>query len=256
MTTTSAQIAAALRQRILSGEFAYESRMPNVRELAQEYNSSQQTAAAAYAALAGMGMVRTGRGKQGTIVAAGPPAAAHLGTFGPYDVTAATAWKALSGGPAEAVTARVRQTVATAGMADWGIPEGTEVVERTRVRSVDGIPVQHKVTVMPYEVASRQPEGYEGIPPMLTPAGESAMGPPPGVRMADWLGWGVTRTESTITAEPMDKDAAEALGLPEEVPGFRVVGISLNAEGGTVFVTVTTAPLHHSITLDIIEDPA
>lgn len=253
---TSTQIAAALRQRILSGEFAYGSRMPNVRELAQEYNSSQQTAAAAYAALAGMGMVRTGRGKQGTIVAAGPQAAAHLGTFGPYDVTAATAWKPLSEAPAEAVTARVRQTTATAEMAAWGIPEGTEVVERSRIRSVDGIPVQYKVTVMPYELASRRPEGHEGVPPMLLPAGEPTSGPPPGVRMADWLGWGVVRTESAITAEPMDRDAAEALGLPEDVPGFRVVGISRNSAGETVFVTVTTAPLHHRITLDIIEDPA
>ncbi|MFW3477311.1 GntR family transcriptional regulator [Streptomyces microflavus] len=78
---TATQIAAALRHRILSGEFAFGSRLPNVRDLAEHYDVSQQTAAAAYAALAGMGMVRTHRGKQGTVVAAGPPASAHLGTF-------------------------------------------------------------------------------------------------------------------------------------------------------------------------------
>lgn len=253
---TATQIAAALRQRILSGEFAYGSRMPNVRDLAEEYDSSQQTAAAAYAALAGMGMVRIYRGKQGTVVSAGPPASAHLGTFGPYDVTAAAAWTPSNGQSGETVTTRVRQMPATAAMAAWGIEEGSEVVERTRLRSVDGIPVQHKITVMPYDLAARRPEGYEGVPPMLAPVGAARVDPPTGVRMADWLGWGTVRTESSITAEPIDKDAAEALGLPEDVPGFRVVGISLDAAGATTFVTVTTAPLHHRITLDIIEEPA
>lgn len=254
---TATQIAAALRQRILSGEFAYGSRMPNVRELADEYGTSQQTAAAAYAALAGMGMVRTHRGKQGTVVAAGPSASAHLGTFGPYDVTAATAWKpAAAGQSGETATTRVRQMPATAAMAAWGIEEGSDVVERTRIRSVDGIPVQHKITIMPLDLAARRPDGHEGVPPMLAPVGAGPATPPPGVRMADWLGWGTVRTESSITAEPMDEDAAAALGLPEGVPGFRVVGVSVNAAGATAFVTVTTAPLHHRITLDIIEEPA
>lgn len=253
---TATQIAAALRQRILSGEFTYGSRMPNVRDLAEEYGTSQQTAAAAYAALAGLGMVRTHRGKQGTVVAAGPPASAHLGTFGPYDVTAAAAWTPSAGQSGETVTTRVRQMPATADMTTWGIEEGSEVVERTRIRSVDGIPVQHKITVMPYDLAARRPDGYEGVPPMLAPVGAARVDPPAGVRMADWLGWGTVRTESSITAEPIDKDAALALGLPEDVPGFRVVGISVDASGATTFVTVTTAPLHHRITLDIIEEPA
>lgn len=253
---TATQIAAALRQRILSGEFAYGSRMPNVRDLAEEYSTSQQTAAAAYAALAGMGMVRTYRGKQGTVVSAGPPASAHLGTFGPYDITAAAAWKPSAGQSGETVTTHVRQMSATPDMAAWGIEEGSEVVERTRLRSVNGIPVQHKITVMPYDLAARRPAGYEGVPPMLAPVGASPINPPDGVRMADWLGWGTVRTESSITAEPMTKDAAVALGLPEGVPGFRVIGRSVDASGATTFVTVTTAPLHHSITLDIIEEPA
>jgi GntR family transcriptional regulator len=253
---TATQIAAALRQRILSGEFTYGDQMPSVRDLADDYDTSQQTAAAAYAALAGMGMVRTYRGKQGTVVSAGPPASAHLGTFGPYDVTAAAAWKPSAGQAGETVTTRVRQMAATADMATWGIEEGSEVVERTRLRSVDGIPVQHKITVMPYDLAARRPDGYEGVPPMLAPVGAARVDPPAGVRMADWLGWGTVRTESSITAEPMDLDAALALGLPEGVPGFRVVGISVDASGSTTFVTVTTAPLHHRITLDIIEEPA
>lgn len=252
---TATQIAAALRTRILSGEFTYGSRLPNIRDLAEEYGTSQQTAAAAYAALAGMGMVRTYRGKQGTVVAAGPPASAHLGTFGPYDVTAAAAWKPSTDTTGESSTTRVRQMAATAAMATWGIEEGAQVVERTHIRSVDGIPVQHKITVIPYDLAARLPAGYEGVPPMLAPVGAAPVRPPSGVRMGDWLGWGTVRNESSITVEPMDTDAALALGLPEGVPGFRVVGVSVDAAGATTFVTVTTAPLHHRITLDIIEEP-
>jgi GntR family transcriptional regulator len=130
------------------------------------------------------------------------------------------------------------------------------VVERTRLRSVHGTPVQHKITVMPHELASRRPDGYDGVPPMLAPVGAAPLKPPAGVRMADWLGWGTVRTECFITAEPMDEDAAMALGLPEAVPGFRIVAVSFDAAGATTSVTVTTAPLHHRITLDIIEEPA
>ncbi|MFW3477310.1 UTRA domain-containing protein [Streptomyces microflavus] len=140
-------------------------------------------------------------------------------------------------------------------MAAWGFEEGSDVVERTRLRSVDGIPVQHKITVMPYELAAQRPEGYEGVPPMLAPVGAARVDPPEGVRMVDWLGWGTVRTESSITAEPMDEDAAAALGLPEGVRGSGSWA-SVDAAGATTFVTVTTAPLHHRITLDIIEEPA
>ncbi|MEW1568292.1 GntR family transcriptional regulator [Streptomyces sp. NPDC093509] len=251
---TSNQIAAALRSRIISGEFAYGSRLPNVRDLAAEYETSQQTAAAAYAALEGMGMVRVGRGKQGTVVTAGPPASAHLGTFSPPDLTAANAWTPANGQAGTEETTNVRQIMATPAMVEWGIPEGTEVVERTRIRVIDGTPVQHKITVMPYELAAKRPDGFDGVPPMLAPVGASPIKPPTGVRMSDWLGWDVTGTECSITAEPMDHAASAALGLPEDVPGFRVLGIARNSQGGVAYATVTTAPLHHRVTLNITED--
>jgi GntR family transcriptional regulator len=137
-------------------------------------------------------------------------------------------------------------------MTTWGIVEGSDVVERTRIRSVDDVPVQHKLTVLPYEYASYKPEGHEGIPPMLTPAEAESVGAPHGVRVADWLGWDVVGTTCSITAEPMDEAAAAALSMPAGTPGFRVVAIALNSEGGTVMVTVTTAPLHHRVTLNIV----
>ncbi|MYV42906.1 GntR family transcriptional regulator [Streptomyces sp. SID1328] len=245
-------IAAAIRKEIATGQHPYGSRLPTVRELAEQYGVSQQTAASAYSVLAALGLVRTDR-RSGTTVTAGRQADAHLGHFTPPDLGAegAQAWRPTSGGDAAEETTLVRQITATDDMNAWGIPEGSSVVERTRIRSVDGAPVQHKLTVLPYTLAARTPEGYDGIPPMLAPVGAAPVRPPHGVRMADWLGWDVAGTEVVITTEPMDKAAADALGVPEGTPAFRIVGISRDGEGQTVVVTVTTAPLHHRVTLNI-----
>lgn len=245
-------IVAEIRKGIAAGKYRYGTRLPSVRDLAGQHGVSQQTAAAAYAVLSALGLARTERGS-GTTITAGPAADAHLGTFTPPDLSAAVPWKpgnATSQGSEE--TTLVRQSSAPAEMTEWGIASGSEVVERTRIRSVDGVPVQHKLTLLPYSVATRVPEGYEGVPPMLAPVGAQPTKPPAGTRMADWLGWDVAATECAITAEPMHPAACEALGMPEGSPGFRIVNVTRNAAGETVYVTVTTAPLHHRVTLDIV----
>ncbi|MGW9505179.1 GntR family transcriptional regulator, partial [Streptomyces albidoflavus] len=63
--TTATSLAAELRRRITAGDYAYGARMPSVRELAERYETSQQTAAAAYAALEGSRVGRVGRGREG-----------------------------------------------------------------------------------------------------------------------------------------------------------------------------------------------
>ncbi|MDX3064007.1 GntR family transcriptional regulator [Streptomyces sp. ND04-05B] len=250
MNTNS--IVAKIRQGIAGGQYRYGTRLPSVRDLASQHGVSQQTAAAAYAVLSALGLARTERGS-GTTITAGPSADAHLGTFAPPDLSAAVPWKpgdAAAQGSEE--TTLVRQSSAPAEMAEWGIASGTEVVERTRIRAVDGVPVQHKITVLPYSVAARVPEGYEGIPPMLAPVGAQPVRPPTGTRVADWLGWDVAATECVITAEPMSAAACEALGMPAGSPGFQIVNVTRTSAGETVYVTVTTAPLHHRVTLDIV----
>lgn len=245
-------IVAKIREGIATGQYRYGTRLPSVRDLAEQYEVSQQTAAAAYAVLSALGLARTERGS-GTTVTAGPAADAHLGTFNPPDLAAAQAWRPGSdGAQASEETTLVRQIPAPDGMASWGIDAGTEIVERTRIRSVDSIPVQHKITVMPYEIAARTPEGFQGVPPMLAPVGAQPIKPPHGMRIADWLGWDVDKTECVITAEPMPLDACSALRMPEGSPGFRIVNITLDSRGGTVYVTITTTPLHHRVTLEII----
>lgn len=50
----------------------------------------------------------------------------------------------------------------------------------------------------------------------------------------------------------MDGTVCAALGIPAGAPGFQIVGVTLSSQGGTVFVTITSAQLHHRVTLDII----
>ncbi|MFC8277803.1 GntR family transcriptional regulator [Streptomyces sp. NPDC057271] len=246
------EIVSDLKKGIAAGEYAYGARLPSVRDLAARYGVSQQTAAAAYAVLTALGLTRTAAGS-GTTVAAGPSADAYLGTYAPPDLSQGEAWAPNgSGGEATEETYLVRQSTAPLAWTDWGFAEGSDVVERHRVRRVDGVPVQHKLTALPYDIASRRPDGYEGVPPMLAPVGAPPMKPPPGVRAADWLGWNVARTQCQITAEPMDLVVAEALGMAEGSPGFRVVSLAKTEAGETLYVTVTTAPLHHRVTMEIV----
>lgn len=244
------EIAAALRSAIAAGEYPHGSKLPTIRQTAERYSVSHQTAASAYSVLAVLGMVRTDR-RSGTTVTAGQSADAHLGTFVPPDLTAAEAWKPTNGGTASEETTLVRQTETPPMELPWTSTEGG-FVERTRIRSVDSVPVQHKLTVLPYTIAARTPEGYDGIPPMLAPVGATPVKPPNGVRYADWLGWNTARTECSITAEPMIPEACKALGLPDGAPGFRVLAVAYDPEGKAVSATVTTTPLHHRVTLDII----
>lgn len=242
------QIADDLRRKILSGEVAHGTRLPSARDLAQQYEVSHQTVTNAITRLAAIGMLRVGSGKQGTTVVAPPRADAYLGAFGPYDLTKGAAWK-----PAQGSGETRTLSVSTVSAPEWALEYGLsgDIVRRTRVRTVDGVPAQYKATLMPYEIAARTPEGYKGVPPMLSPTGASSVDPPAGVSMSEWLGWGVEHTETVVTAEPMAAHEAEILGLAEGTPGFRVVGTARDAEGTTAYVTLTVAPLHHRVTLDI-----
>lgn len=213
-------IAAELRRRIESGECERGTRLPSVTTTGKEFGVSGQTAAAAYAVLAALGLVRIEKGNGGTIVTAGRKSDAHLGTYAPPDLTAAVAWKpteAAWGGDGGDLPGAPARGSGLHGRV--GVPAGTVVVERHRIRKVDGVPVQHKLTVLPYDVAARVPEGFEGIPPMLAPVGAEPQKPPHGVRFADWMGWGVVHTECVITTESMTTEASEALGVPMRHPG-------------------------------------
>ena len=248
----ASEIAARLRSDIAEGRRTYGSRLPSARDTAETYGVSRQTVAAAYARLEALGLVRVGRGQGGTVVTAGRTADAHLGTFGPPRLGAATPWRTRGAASEEMV--QVRQHPAPNHMADWGIPAGSDVVTRVQLRRVDNVPSQYKATVLPYAYAAMTPEDHEGVPPMLAPVGAPPATPPFGVSVAEWLGWGPVSTEASVTVDVMGDAPADLLGLHADAPGLHVLGISRTTSGDVAAVTLTVAPLHHRITLDIVPE--
>lgn len=248
---TQAGIIKALTEAIDQGVYKYGDRLPTTRELASQYDTTQQTVATALTVMAAMGMVKVQRG-WGSKVIASRPGRINLGTYRSANrevATGTTAWRRESGEGAKEGPTSVSQNVTTEADADTGIQSGTEVVERTRTRyDVDDAPVQHKRTLVTIEAATLTPDGWKGLPPMMSPAD---VVPPNGMSIADWLGMGVDRVVYDINTAPVGGPAAAALTLPEGTPGLRIVSRGVRGDGSTVYATVTTAPLRSLITLEV-----
>jgi DNA-binding GntR family transcriptional regulator len=253
---TQAEIIQALTKAIDQGEFNYGDKLPSTRDLAKKYNSTQQTVAAALTVMASLGMVQVLRG-WGSKVISGKAQTIKLGTFlsANQEVpTGKTAWTRDNGEGAKEGPTQVSQTVLTEDDADTGIPVGAEIVERTRTRfGADGAPCQHKRTLVTVEAATLKPEGWAGLPPMMSPGD---VPPPAGMSVAKWLGMGVERVVYDICTAPAAGPAATALMLPEGTPCLRIVSQGIKGDGQVAYSTVTTAPLRSSISLEIKDGDA
>lgn len=251
---TQAEIIKALTQAIDEGSYKYGERLPTTRELAAEYGTTQQTVASALQVMANMGMVQVQRG-WGAKVITGKPGRIKLGTYLSANqevATGTTAWARDNGDGATEGPTQVSQTVTTEIDADTGIPVGTEVVERTRTRfDGDGAPIQHKRTLVTVAAATLTPEGWTGLPPMMS-TGDII--PPAGLSIAKWLGMGVERVVYDICTAPATGSAAAALTLPEGTPYLRIVSRGLKSDGTVAYATVTAAPLRSSISMEIRDD--
>ncbi|MDX2986524.1 GntR family transcriptional regulator [Streptomyces caniscabiei] len=248
---TQAEIIKALTAAIDRGDYRYGDRLPTTRELAEQFSSSQQTVASALTVMASMGMVQVQRG-WGSKVIAGKPGRINLGTYLSANrevATGTTAWARDNGAGSKEGPTQVSQTVTTESDADTGIPVGTEIVERTRTRfDADGAPCQHKRTLVTVEAATLTPEGWSGLPPMMS-SGDVI--PPAGMSIAKWLGMGVERISYEICTAPAASAAAAALTVPEATPCLRIVSRGVRRDGTVAYATVTTAPLRSSISLEI-----
>lgn len=253
---TQAEIVKALTRAIDQGEYRYGDRLPPTRELATQFGTTQQTVAAALSVMSGMGMVQVQRG-WGAKVITGRPSRIRLGSYRSANrrpATGTTAWTKDAGEGAKEGPTAVSQTVTTEADTDTGIPVGTEIVERTRTRyDGDGAPCQHKRTLVTVEAATLTPDGWTGLPPMMSPADVI---PPEGKSIAQWLGMGVERVVYEIQTAPAIGPAATALTLPEGTPCLRIVSRGIRSDGQVAYATVTTAPLRSSVSLEIRNDEA
>jgi GntR family transcriptional regulator len=253
---TQAEIIRALTAAIDQGEYKYGTRLPSTRKLAEAYESTHQTVAAALTVMAGMGMIQISRGA-GALVIAGKRRLIKLGTYKSANrevPTGTTAWARDNGNGSKEGPTQVSHIVTTEADADTGIPVGSEVVERSRTRfDADEAPVQHKRTLVVADAAVLTPEGWAGLPPMLRPGDVI---PPAGMSISKWLGMGVVRVSYEICTAPAAGPAAAALTLPESTPCLRIVSRGVRADGTVAFATVTTAPMRSSISLEINEEDA
>jgi GntR family transcriptional regulator len=253
-----AEIIKELTARIDRGEekYKYGERLPSTRDLAQEFDSTQQTVAAAFSVMAGMGLVSVRRGSGATVIT-GRPGRIKLGTYRSANreiATSATAWKRDHGNGAKEGPTQVNHIVITEADADTGIEVGAEVVERIRTRyDGDGAPCQHKRTLITADAATLTPEGWTGLPPMMR-AGD--VKPPEGLTISKWLGMGVVRVTYDMCVSMASGPAAEALTIPEGTPALRIVSRGLRQDGSVAFATVTTAPMRSTVSLEIQEGDA
>lgn len=248
---TQAEIIKALTAEIDRGELKFGDRLKTTRELAEKYGTTQQTVATALSIMAGMGMVQVSRG-WGTKVITGKPRKIKLGTFLSANEevpTGATSWTKDTGTGAKETPSVVTQIVTTEADGDTGIPVGSHVVERSRTRfDPDEAPCQHKRTLVTVDMATLTPEGWTGLPPMMSPEDHA---PPAGMSLAKWLGMGVERVLYDICTAPATEKASAALKLPNGTPCLRIVSRGVRADGTVAYATVTTAPLRTSISLEI-----
>lgn len=245
------EIAEDIKREIIAGRIKHGQKLPTVRVQKERLGVSQQTVASAYGMLADQGMVKTDR-NSGTTVIAAPPGSAHLGAYKPAELSVLDPWKVYGDGVGDEKTVSVRQYDAEDREAEWGFVLGTPMVERVRLRTIDGVPAHYRLTVLPYSVAALVPEGFQGVPPMLAPIGAPAPDKPEGVRMADWLGWDIAHSEITIKSQGMSKEAAELLGKPNQNPGMVVTTNVKDSQGAVLYVTEFTVPMHHALTMTVL----
>ncbi|MFF3547076.1 GntR family transcriptional regulator [Streptomyces platensis] len=253
---TQAEIIRALTDAIDQGAYKYGEFLPSTRALAETHGTTQQTVAAALTVMAGMGMVQVQRGSRAKVIT-GKPRRIKLGTYRSANrkvPTGTTAWAKDNGEGAKESPASVSQVVTTEADSDTGIPAGTQVVERTRTRfDADEAPCQHKRTLVTVDMATLTPEGWTGLPPMMSP---EDIAPPEGMSLAKWLGMGVERVLYDISTAPAIGNSAAALTLPDGTPCLRIVSRGVREDGSVAYATVTTAPIRTSISLEIKDGDA
>jgi regulatory GntR family protein len=237
------QIAEKIEAQITAGAEGYQhgDRLLSVRDLGEAENVSAQTAAAAYSLLAVRGLVVTSK-KSGTRVAATKAASFRLGSFGKPDWNLKD-WEVKDG--TEEGTVSLYDMVFTTANADHaklGLPEGSQIVERHYRKEIKGVPVQHKVTILPYDLARSMPQdsSYDGPPPMMTPVGHPVVARPAGKSMMDWLGWDVAHNRVQIQNGPIGEMAAKVLGVPQGTPGLLANAAIRDSEGNVLYLTLST----------------
>lgn len=247
------QIAAKIEGLIASGAEGYQhkNRLLSVRNLGEAEGVSAQTAAAAYSLLEARGLV-TVSNKSGTYVSATKAAVFRLGSFDCAPNWDLKDWEVKDGSQGVMELEKMAFEATDEELATIGREPGTRVVVRHYRKLIDGVSVQHKAVVLPYDLASTMPqdENYEGLPPMMTPIGHPLIVRPEGRSMHDWLGWDCKTNQVRIKNVAVGEMAAKVLGVPVGTPGLAAYGTIRDSAGDVMYTTILTGLATSEFVLD------
>lgn len=225
----SRQIAADLRQAILSGELPPRAILPSERELIERYSTSKSTASKAIALLRAEGLVRTEFGR-GTFVRDRPPLrrisaarrhAVHRSSGKPiFDVQAIDHGQV----PSRRMLEVGRAQVSTEAAAWLQIPQDQEVVVRKRLQMLDDIPAVISTSYYPLWVA----ENTRLESPDPLPEGPD--------EFIESLGHRFFRGIEVFQARMPAPAEAELLDLSPGVPLVRMWDVDYDMDGRTLQV--------------------
>lgn len=213
------QVAAAIREAILSGEFAPDSLLPSEAQLMSRYGVSRPTVRNAIAALRAEGLIDVRHGKGSFVRAGGQPVLTierriSRTAEGKFVMPTGDIWQETE----EPSTYRTRTTKATGRLLQLDTEEALFGCDRLLVDPGTGTRAMHR-TLIPFEVAEAMPLlGKEPCKPaaaiywMLTQAGHK-------------LTWA-----ETVGARMPLPDERTALQLPDATPVLHVTRVAHDAD--------------------------
>ena len=232
------QVAAVIRDRIRSGEYARGEFLPKEDELAAQLKVSRSVVNDAIKVLRSDGLVHSQKGR-GTRV--------HPIPVIPRNAVARQTRQVREGGDARGafdgelrnlgLTPRVEvtigQTAATPAVAEaLGIEEGAAVLARSRKMYADDTPVQLAISYIPWEIA----EGSRLTEEDTGPGGTYS-------RLAE-LGHKPTRFSERTRERSPDGGEASELGMDASQRVFHITRIARTADGKAVEVTESVLPAY------------
>ncbi|WP_432043822.1 GntR family transcriptional regulator [Streptomyces cadmiisoli] len=219
------QVAAAIREAILSGEFAPESLLPSEAQLMARYGVSRPTVRNAIAALRAEGLIDVRHGKGSFVRTSGHPVLTierriSRTAEGKFVMPNGDIWQETE----QPSTYRTRTTKETGRFLQLGEEEALFGCDRLLVDRSTGTRAMHR-TLIPFEVA-------EAVPLL----GKEPCKPPAAIyRLLTQAGHKLSWTETVRAHMPLP-DQRTVLQLPDATPILHVARVAHDADERPVFL--------------------